>query len=63
MPDLGLLEPLAANVYFQQFAYYVALQKDRPIDKPRNLAKSVTVNYPNGQRGPCSVGPNGRDGS
>ena len=43
VPDLGLLEPLAANVYFQLFAYYVALQKGRPIDKPRNLAKSVTV--------------------
>jgi glucosamine--fructose-6-phosphate aminotransferase (isomerizing) len=43
VPELGLLEPLAANVYFQLFAYHVALGKGRPIDKPRNLAKSVTV--------------------
>ena len=43
VPDLGLLKPLAATVYFQPFAYYVALQKGGPIDNPRNLAKSVTV--------------------
>ncbi len=43
VPELGLLEPLAANVYFQLFAYHVAHQKGRSIDKPRNLAKSVTV--------------------
>ena len=27
----------------QLFAYYVALQRGCDIDKPRNLAKSVTV--------------------
>ena len=27
----------------QYFAYYVSLEKGLPIDKPRNLAKSVTV--------------------
>jgi len=43
VPDLGTLEPLVANVYFQLFAYYVADLKGRAIDKPRNLAKSVTV--------------------
>ena len=43
VPDLGLAEPLVANVYFQLFAYHVADAMDRPIDKPRNLAKSVTV--------------------
>jgi glucosamine--fructose-6-phosphate aminotransferase (isomerizing) len=43
VPDIGTLEPLLANVYLQLFAYYVADAKDRPIDKPRNLAKSVTV--------------------
>jgi len=37
------LEPVVANVALQLFAYYVADAKDRPIDKPRNLAKSVTV--------------------
>jgi len=25
------------------FAYYLALELERDIDKPRNLAKSVTV--------------------
>jgi glucosamine--fructose-6-phosphate aminotransferase (isomerizing) len=43
IPDLGLLEPLVANVYLQLFAYHVANSKGRAIDKPRNLAKSVTV--------------------
>jgi glucosamine--fructose-6-phosphate aminotransferase (isomerizing) len=43
VPDAGLMEPLVANVYMQLFAYHVADLKDRPIDKPRNLAKSVTV--------------------
>jgi glucosamine--fructose-6-phosphate aminotransferase (isomerizing) len=43
VPDLGVLEPLVANVYLQLFAYYVADLKGRAIDKPRNLAKSVTV--------------------
>ncbi len=43
IPDLGLLEPLVANVGMQLFAYHVADLKGRPIDKPRNLAKSVTV--------------------
>jgi len=43
VPEIGILEPLLANVYCQLFAYHVADSKDRPIDKPRNLAKSVTV--------------------
>ena len=43
VPSLGALEPLVANVYFQLFSYHVANLKGRPIDKPRNLAKSVTV--------------------
>ena len=43
VPDLGLLEPLVANVYLQLFAYHVAESKGRSIDRPRNLAKSVTV--------------------
>jgi glucosamine--fructose-6-phosphate aminotransferase (isomerizing) len=32
-----------ANVQLQLVAYYAANQLGRPIDKPRNLAKSVTV--------------------
>ena len=35
--------PLLATIYTQLFAYYMALQKGCDIDKPRNLAKSVTV--------------------
>ncbi len=34
---------LLANVQLQLLSYYAAKQLDRPIDKPRNLAKSVTV--------------------
>ena len=43
VPDLGVMEPLVTNVYWQLFAYHVANLKGRSIDKPRNLAKSVTV--------------------
>ena len=43
VPALGEMEPLVANVYMQLFAYHVANSKGRGIDKPRNLAKSVTV--------------------
>jgi len=43
VPDVGWMEPLVANIYMQLFAYHVADIKNRPIDKPRNLAKSVTV--------------------
>ena len=35
--------PLQLIVPLQLFAYYVALQRGCDIDKPRNLAKSVTV--------------------
>jgi glucosamine--fructose-6-phosphate aminotransferase (isomerizing) len=43
VPKVGIVEPLVANVYLQLFAYHVANEKGRSIDKPRNLAKSVTV--------------------
>lgn len=35
--------PILTAIPVQLFAYYVALAKGLPIDKPRNLAKSVTV--------------------
>ncbi|MBS4959470.1 MAG: glutamine--fructose-6-phosphate transaminase (isomerizing) [Clostridiales bacterium] len=35
--------PLLANIPMQLFAYYMALGLGNDIDKPRNLAKSVTV--------------------
>ena len=38
-----LLAPSLAVIPLQLFAYYVALLKGCDIDKPRNLAKSVTV--------------------
>ncbi len=34
---------VCSNVIGQMLAYYIALNKGLPIDKPRNLAKSVTV--------------------
>ncbi len=37
------LAGLLANVQLQLVSYHAADQLDRPIDKPRNLAKSVTV--------------------
>jgi len=37
------LQPLVAVVPAFLFAYYVAKNLRRDIDKPRNLAKSVTV--------------------
>ncbi len=38
-----VLQPSLGIVPLQLFAYYVALQRGCDIDKPRNLAKSVTV--------------------
>ena len=44
VPDTAdLLLPSLGVVPLQLFAYYVALQRGCDIDKPRNLAKSVTV--------------------
>jgi glucosamine--fructose-6-phosphate aminotransferase (isomerizing) len=37
------LEPILLNIPLQLLAYHVAAKLDRDIDKPRNLAKSVTV--------------------
>jgi glucosamine--fructose-6-phosphate aminotransferase (isomerizing) len=37
------LSPILAIVPLQLFAYYVAVERGRDIDQPRNLAKSVTV--------------------
>ncbi|GAB4124057.1 MAG: glutamine--fructose-6-phosphate transaminase (isomerizing) [Sideroxydans sp.] len=44
MPEhAGFLSPILHVVPLQLLAYYVALQKGTDVDKPRNLAKSVTV--------------------
>ena len=38
-----LLQPILNVIPLQLIAYYVALKRGCDIDKPRNLAKSVTV--------------------
>lgn len=38
-----MLQPVIYSVALQLLAYHVALQKGTDVDKPRNLAKSVTV--------------------
>ena len=44
VPDTAVIfEPSLGILPLQLFAYYVALQRGCDIDKPRNLAKSVTV--------------------
>ncbi len=44
IPDCHeLLSPVLSSVVLQLLAYYTALARDCSIDKPRNLAKSVTV--------------------
>lgn len=44
IPDADdLLMPLVAAAPLQMLAYYTALDRECSIDKPRNLAKSVTV--------------------
>jgi len=44
VPDtMELLEPLLNTVPLQLFAYYIAVALGRDVDRPRNLAKSVTV--------------------
>ncbi|MFW6173511.1 MAG: SIS domain-containing protein, partial [Elusimicrobiota bacterium] len=38
-----IYSPILVNIVLQLIAYYTAYELNRPIDKPRNLAKSVTV--------------------
>ncbi len=40
---LDLLNPILASVPLQLFAYHIAVARRCDVDKPRNLAKSVTV--------------------
>ena len=37
------LNPILCSIPLQLLAYHIALQKGTDVDKPRNLAKSVTV--------------------
>jgi glucosamine--fructose-6-phosphate aminotransferase (isomerizing) len=44
MPDApGILSPIVSTVPLQLLAYHAALLRGNDVDKPRNLAKSVTV--------------------
>ena len=40
---LGCLTGLLSILAIQKLSYYIALKKDINMDKPRNLAKTVTV--------------------
>jgi len=39
----GILSPIVSTVPLQLLAYHAALARGNDVDKPRNLAKSVTV--------------------
>ena len=44
LPDhAGILSPILHSVPLQLLAYHTALIRGNDVDKPRNLAKSVTV--------------------
>ncbi|MDR3111213.1 MAG: glutamine--fructose-6-phosphate transaminase (isomerizing) [Planctomycetaceae bacterium] len=44
LPEVaGYLQPIVYSVPLQLFAYHIAVQRGCDVDKPRNLAKSVTV--------------------
>ena len=38
-----LISPILSIIPLQLFAYYISKEKGLDVDKPRNLAKSVTV--------------------
>ena len=38
-----LLSPLVTTIPLQLMAYYAAVSRGHNVDRPRNLAKSVTV--------------------
>jgi glucosamine--fructose-6-phosphate aminotransferase (isomerizing) len=43
VPDVGLASPIVNVIPAQLLAYYLAVERGLDPDKPRNLAKSVTV--------------------
>jgi len=44
IPDtMEQLQPLLVAIVLQLFSYYAAVKKGKNVDRPRNLAKSVTV--------------------
>ncbi|TYB31927.1 MAG: SIS domain-containing protein, partial [Candidatus Mcinerneyibacterium aminivorans] len=40
---IDILSPIINTIPLQLLAYYVAVKRGVDVDKPRNLAKSVTV--------------------
>ena len=42
-PAPDFLQPIVASIPLQLLAYHVAVLRGCDVDKPRNLAKSVTV--------------------
>ena len=38
-----ILQPIVSTIPLQLLAYYVGVEKGLNVDRPRNLAKSVTV--------------------
>ena len=58
IPDIHpMFLPSLEVIPMQLFAYYVALMRGCDIDKPRNLAKSVTVELLEATRGPDEIRP------
>ncbi|RLE46317.1 glutamine--fructose-6-phosphate transaminase (isomerizing), partial [Candidatus Woesearchaeota archaeon] len=43
VPDVGIASAIVNIIPVQLLAYYLAVAKNLDPDKPRNLAKSVTV--------------------
>ena len=43
VPSVGITDPILDIIPIQILSYYLALARDCDPDKPRNLAKSVTV--------------------
>jgi len=43
IPDSKKLSPICSVIPFQLLSYFLALEKNLPVDRPRNLAKTVTV--------------------
>lgn len=38
-----IVAPILSTIPLQLLAYYIGIERDCDVDKPRNLAKSVTV--------------------
>jgi glucosamine--fructose-6-phosphate aminotransferase (isomerizing) len=44
VPDvMEALSPIIMSIPLQLLSYYIAINKGKDVDMPRNLAKSVTV--------------------